>query len=153
GSGGVNGAMLLAALVWAGTIIISYFFAVKRWWFPPAISGHALDYDHHFALTLLVMGTVFMAAHMLLGLVIIRGSGNGPKRPNSDGSNRLELAWTSVTTIVFLGLGLASTRIWAEALLAPEPPNALRVEVMAKQFAWSYRYPGPDGKFGRTDIK
>jgi len=24
---------------------------------------------------------------------------------------------------------------------------------MAKQFAWSFRYPGPDGKFGRTDLK
>jgi cytochrome c oxidase subunit II len=24
---------------------------------------------------------------------------------------------------------------------------------MTKQFAWNFRYPGPDGVFGRTDIK
>ena len=29
----------------------------------------------------------------------------------------------------------------------------MRIEVLAKQFAWSFRYPGPDGKFGRTDLK
>ena len=29
----------------------------------------------------------------------------------------------------------------------------MKIEVMAKQFAWSFRYPGPDGKFGRTDLK
>ena len=27
------------------------------------------------------------------------------------------------------------------------------IEVLGKQFAWSFRYPGPDGKFGRTDLK
>ena len=27
------------------------------------------------------------------------------------------------------------------------------IEVLAKQFAWSFRYPGPDGKFGHTDLK
>ena len=25
--------------------------------------------------------------------------------------------------------------------------------MLGKQFAWSFRYPGPDGKFGRTDLK
>ncbi len=27
------------------------------------------------------------------------------------------------------------------------------VRVVAEQFAWNIHYPGPDGKFGRTDIK
>jgi cytochrome c oxidase subunit 2 len=33
------------------------------------------------------------------------------------------------------------------------PADAVRIEVMGKQFAWSFRYAGPDGKFGRTDLK
>jgi cytochrome c oxidase subunit 2 len=28
---------------------------------------------------------------------------------------------------------------------------ALRVEVMARQWSWSFRYPGPDGRFGTPD--
>ena len=33
------------------------------------------------------------------------------------------------------------------------PADAVPIEVLGKQFAWSFRYPGPDGKFGRTDLK
>jgi len=36
---------------------------------------------------------------------------------------------------------------------AEAPADALRIEVMSKQFAWAFRYAGPDGKFGRTDLK
>jgi cytochrome c oxidase subunit 2 len=32
-------------------------------------------------------------------------------------------------------------------------PRALHIEVLAKQFAWTYRYAGPDGVFGRVDIR
>jgi cytochrome c oxidase subunit 2 len=43
--------------------------------------------------------------------------------------------------------------IWAAVHLAKAPADAIKVEVLGKQFAWSFRYAGPDGKFGRTDIK
>ena len=35
----------------------------------------------------------------------------------------------------------------------PKDGEALVVEVTAEQFAWNIHYAGPDGKFGRTDIK
>ena len=35
----------------------------------------------------------------------------------------------------------------------PSANDALVVEVTAEQFAWNVHYAGPDGKFGRTDIK
>jgi cytochrome c oxidase subunit 2 len=31
--------------------------------------------------------------------------------------------------------------------------DATVVRVVGEQFAWNIHYPGPDGKFGRTDIK
>ncbi len=33
------------------------------------------------------------------------------------------------------------------------PADAFVVEVTGQQFAWNVRYPGPDGIFGRTDVK
>ncbi len=33
----------------------------------------------------------------------------------------------------------------------PAGANAVRVEVTGMQFAWYFRYPGPDGKFGATN--
>lgn len=36
---------------------------------------------------------------------------------------------------------------------APDPAQTTNVQVVAEQFNWNIRYPGPDGKFGRTDEK
>jgi cytochrome c oxidase subunit 2 len=35
----------------------------------------------------------------------------------------------------------------------PPPENSLEVVLVAEQFAWNFQYPGPDGKFGRRDVK
>jgi cytochrome c oxidase subunit II len=45
------------------------------------------------------------------------------------------------------------TKIWAAVHFDEAPPDAIPIEVMAKQFAWNFRYPGPDGRFGRVDLK
>ncbi len=42
---------------------------------------------------------------------------------------------------------------WATRVQAfPAENEATVVRVVAEQFAWNVHYPGPDGKFGRTDI-
>jgi len=35
----------------------------------------------------------------------------------------------------------------------PDPKSATVIQVMAQQYAWNVRYPGPDGTFGRQDMK
>jgi cytochrome c oxidase subunit II len=45
------------------------------------------------------------------------------------------------------------SKIWAGVHFEDAPPNAIPIEVMAKQFAWNFRYAGPDGKFGHTELK
>jgi cytochrome c oxidase subunit 2 len=47
-----------------------------------------------------------------------------------------------------------SIPLWAARVDRVPPENeALVVHVTAEQFAWNVRYAGPDGAFGRTDIK
>ena len=38
--------------------------------------------------------------------------------------------------------------MWSQIFLAPAAANALHIDVQAGQFAFYFRYPGPDGKFG-----
>ncbi len=58
--------------------------------------------------------------------------------------------WTVLTAILFIGLNLYGTSIWADARFRTETaPNAVKVEVTGMQFAWYFRYPGKDGVFGR----
>jgi len=145
--------MLLGLIVWVLTVVICYFFLGHYWWFPPPISQHGQAYDAQFNATLWVTGVIFFLAQIALGYVIIKFRDKGGTAKYSHGNNTLEAVWTSATALLFIGLVLAGTRIWAAVHFDEAPADALRIEVMAKQFAWAFRYAGPDGKFGRTDLK
>jgi cytochrome c oxidase subunit II len=53
-----------------------------------------------------------------------------------------------LTLVLFVGMNLMSRSIWASERFDPAQPGALQVEVTGMQFAWYFRYAGPDGKFG-----
>lgn len=145
--------MLLALLIWVFTIAIVLSFKYGSWWFPEAINAHARAYDEHFMLTLIITGVIFFLAQMILGWVIVKYRDNGGRAVYSEGNNKLEVFWTSAAAVLFIGGVLLSTRIWAGVHLAETPANAVKIDVLGKQFAFSFRYPGADGKFGKTDIK
>src|SRR5580704_5117293 len=145
--------MLLAAVLWILTIAIYILFAGKVWWFPDPISQHGIAYDQQFTITLAVTGVIFFIAQMALGLAIFRYRARGRAVEYSHGNNKLEVLWTSAAAFLFVGLVLMGSRIWAGVHFEKAPPDALEIQVLAKQFAWAFRYAGPDGKFGRTDIK
>jgi cytochrome c oxidase subunit 2 len=145
--------MFLAPFVWGLTIATAILFATRIWWFPPAISSQALAFDAQFALTLAVTGAAFVLTQASLGLAIFRFRDRGRAARGFPGSARAEVAWTLVTAACFLGLAITGTRVFAGVHLAPAPAGALRVEVLARQFAWSFRLAGPDGSFGRVDLK
>jgi hypothetical protein len=44
-------------------------------------------------------------------------------------------------------------RLWAATRYTGADLTALQVEVTGVQFAWYFRYPGPDATFGRTNLK
>src|SRR5215471_13368245 len=145
--------MLLAPIVWVLAVVIVYVFAAKIWWFPPPINEHGALYDAQFARTAVVVGIIFFLAQIALGYVIVKFRNDGRRAGYSHGNNKLETLWTSATALLFIGLVLMGTRIWASVHWTEPPADAIPVEVLGKQFAWSFRYPGNDGKFGRTDLK
>ena len=145
--------MLLAPIVWVLTVVICYVFAAKLWWFPPPVSAHGMAYDAQFNRTLVVTGIIFFLAQIALGYVIVRFRDKGGRAKYTHGNNAMETLWTSATAVLFVGLVLMGTTIWASVHFTEPPADAITIEVWGKQFAWNFRYPGPDGKFGRTDIK
>jgi cytochrome c oxidase subunit 2 len=125
-------------------------FVRPPWWLPEAISEHARAYDSHLILTFWVIGVLFTVAQGLLAFAVFRFRDRGQTASPVEGSSRLELLWTSVTAVIFLALAAAGQGIWASVHLQADP-HALRIEVLAKQFAWSYRYPGADGNFSNVE--
>jgi cytochrome c oxidase subunit II len=66
-------------------------------------------------------------------------------------SSYLEIGVAVVEGVLLFGFAIP---LWAARVDRMPPENeALVVHVTGEQFAWNIHYPGPDRKFGRTDIK
>jgi len=120
---------------------------------PHGVSTSAAFIDGQFALTFVLMGIVFVAAQVALGYVVWKYRERPSSEPvrYSHGNTTLEIVWTALTAILFIGLNLMGSRVWANERFAPAAAGAVPVEVTGMQFAWYFRYPGPDGKFGVTN--
>jgi cytochrome c oxidase subunit II len=144
--------LVLLIVIWLITILSTYFFVAKTWWLPLGASAAAPGIDHHFTTTFIIMGIVFVAAQLSLGALVwmYRDRKDAPKVQYTHGNVKLEIIWTVLTAVLFVGLNLMSSSIWASERFRAADPGAVRVEVTGMQFAWYFRYPGPDGKFGAT---
>lgn len=144
--------LALLLVIWLITFLSTYFFIAKTWWLPTGASAAAAGIDHHFVITFVLMGIVFVAAQVTLGFFAWKYRDRRSAAPAvySHGNTTMEIAWTILTLILFVGLNFASESIWAAERFRPAVPDAVHVEVTGMQFAWYFRYPGPDGKFGAT---
>jgi cytochrome c oxidase subunit 2 len=144
---------IVLLLITFGTI---YFFTLDRkWWFPPSITAIGQEVDRQFMRTLWITGVVFFLSQVTLAWVIFRYRAKNAtdKARYSHGSNTMEVVWTTATIIFFVGLGFYGKDAWAEMYWRTSDPGALQVDVLAQQFAWNFRYAGPDGHWGKTDVK
>lgn len=65
-------------------------------------------------------------------------------------SNYIEVAVALVEGVLLIGLAVP---YWASAVdNFPKEEDSTVVQVVAQQFAWNFRYPGEDRKFGRQDM-
>jgi cytochrome c oxidase subunit II len=143
---------LLSIAIWLIAIITAGLFALSKWRLPESIAAHSAAIDDQFRITLAIIGVGFLLSHAALGYTVWRYRAKRDERASySHGNARVEMALAVITTIVFVFLAIAGQRLWSGLRLGQAPPESERIEVVAQQFAWNIRYPGPDGKFGRTD--
>ena len=138
--------LILLLLVLAGCLLFAY----KPVWFPLAITAEAIAYDRQFTWTLWITGIIFIAAQMLLAWTIMRSRKRVTASP-SNGHRGLELTWLTVTAALFITLSVLGSRGWAK--IPGHTAGEETIEVYAHQFAFSFRYPGSDGRFGHTALE
>jgi cytochrome c oxidase subunit II len=129
-----------------------YLFAAHPWWFPAGVSTHAAAIDHQFMVALWLLGGLFIAGQLVLGLLLLR-SRFTRQTGHAHGSWPLEITWTILIACLFFWFNITGNRLWSEIKLHHPEADALQVEVTGTQFQWYFRYPGSDGKFGRTDAQ
>ncbi|HYN26211.1 MAG TPA: cytochrome c oxidase subunit II [Pyrinomonadaceae bacterium] len=143
----------LAVIIWILTLLSVSLFFINKWWFPTAITDHAAALDRQFLITIIVVGIAFTAAQVGLGYMVwkYREDADRSRATYTHGSSKLEVIWTVITAIIFIGLAVMGQSVWASLRLNDAPPGSYQIEVVAQQFQWNFHYPGTDRVFGRTD--
>jgi cytochrome c oxidase subunit 2 len=130
-----------------------YLFVSHVWWLPVGVSADAPVLDRQFLIALWILGSLFVAGQLLLAFLLFRSRS---KRPATYliGNWKAEITWTVLIAALFFWFNLTGNRVWS-AVKIHQPPNnqSIQVEVTGAQFQWYFRYPGPDGTWGRTDAQ
>jgi cytochrome c oxidase subunit 2 len=143
---------LLAIAIWFVALSIIGFFAWSEWWLPEAVSAHSGLIDRQFKITFVVIGIGFVLTHAALGYAVwTKRVRENERARHSLGNLRVEIILVVITALVFVALAVTGQQVWAQLKMNQPPPHAIQIEVTAQQFAWNFRYPGGDGRFGRTD--
>src|SRR5258708_28652495 len=132
--------------------IVSAIPILRHTWVAPAdISTHGHLIDEQRSETMVEAGISFLAAQLLLALFIWRFSGD---RPNAKvktfpgGAKGLVIAALLLVGAEVMALGVFGVKAWADVYLTPPAADSMPIQVQAGQFAFYFRYPGADGKFG-----
>jgi cytochrome c oxidase subunit 2 len=132
-------------------IVSAAFFAMHTWWLPVDISTTGPAVDHQFAETLFGTGVLFVAGQLVLAGFAWGSSDRSAARKTKNfpgGATPLVVAAIVVVGIEIFTLTFVGSKAWAAIYLAPPEAGSLRIDVQAEQFAFYFRYPGPDGQFG-----
>jgi cytochrome c oxidase subunit 2 len=137
--------LVLVLLTIAGCTV----FVLRPAWFPLPISAEAILYDRQFRWTLWITGIIFIAVQLLLAWTVLRGRRASIASARSH--RTLEISWTVATAALFLTLAGIGSHGWAR-VPGSSAAGKETIEVYSHQFAWNFRYPGADRRFGRTKI-
>lgn len=124
---------------------------MHMWPMPQDISVHGHLIDEQFADTMIEAGVAFLASQILLGFMIWKFSNPVPGakiKRFPGGATGLVIAGFLLVGSEVLALGVFGVKAWGQAYFTPPAADAIPIQVQAQQFAFYFRYPGPDGKFG-----
>ena len=143
---------LLAVTIIAIAIASAVPIVMHTWEAPADVSTHGHLIDEQMSETMVEAGVSFLAAQFLLALFIWRFSGAGPEAKTKTfpgGAKGLVIAALLLVGAEVLALGVFGVKAWADVYLTPPAADSMPIQVQAGQFAFYFRYPGLDGKFGQ----
>jgi cytochrome c oxidase subunit 2 len=123
---------------------------------PIQASTHAAELDQMNMLVHWLMLVMFVGWGLYFVFVLFRfRSGANPNASYVGAKGKISkgtevaVAIIEVVLLVFYAIPAWATRVRD----FPAESEAVVVRVVGEQFSWNVHYPGPDGRFGRTDIK
>lgn len=142
---------IFAILVAIITIISAYCVIAHVWWMPVDISAHGPKIDKQIEETIFGAGILFIAGQLVLAaFAFLYGDSKGKRKMKSfpGGAKPLITFAFVVVGIEVMVLSFVGSRAWGSVYFSEVPADAMKIDVQAGQFAFYFRYPGPDGQFG-----
>ena len=127
------------------------FHFISPWYLTPLASNWG-TIDTTLDITFWVTGVVFVAINLFMAWCVIKFRYNKNRRAHYQPENKkLEIWLTVITSIGVAAMLTPGLYVWAQFVNPPE--DADLVEVVGKQWQWSYRFPGDDGLLGTVDSR
>ncbi len=122
---------------------------------PVSASEHGVIIDELMNITWIIIIPVFIITHILLFYFAWKYVYDKNRKAQFFAhSNKLEMLWTTIPALVLLVLILYGLSIWNDVMTPiTEDDNAVEIELYARQFDWTARYAGDDGKFGDANVR
>ena len=119
---------------------------------PPVASEHGVVYDTLMQFNLYLILVVFFIVNALLFIFANKYRYDKNRKAYFfTHDNKLELVWTVIPAVVMAIIIIYGLRTWID-MTDEASEDSIRVELYSKQFDWTARYSGDDGKFGVTDF-
>jgi len=151
--------MSLRIKFFAILVLLSMFICVSNayagiWDMPENNSSYGYKIDNLYDMIFWITSVVFVLTELILIYTIFRfRKKKGRKATYSHGNKNLEITWTIATALILIFITIFQSSVWSDLKInyPTDRTNTLQVQVLAKQFEWSFRYAGNDGKFGTKD--
>ncbi|EXF93456.1 cytochrome B558 subunit A [Pseudomonas fluorescens HK44] len=133
-------------------VVASVLFNILAPWHATPAASNWGSIDTTQFITLIISGIFFIAITVFMAVAVMRyRHKDGAKAAYQPGNKKLEL-WLIIVTSVGIAAMLApGLVVYSDFVRVPK--KAYELEVVAQQWQWAFRFPGRDGKLGKSDIK
>lgn len=143
---------MLVAIVLVLLVVGSVLFQLLSPWYFTKIASNWGAMDDTINLTFWVTGSVFVAVNLFMAYCVVRYRHRKGGRAKYEPENKKLEGWlvglTAVGVAAMLAPGLF---VWANFVEVPK--DAAVLEVLGRQWSFSFRFPGNDGKLGTVDAR
>lgn len=127
------------------------FHFLSPWYFTELASNWS-TVDFTVDVTFWVTGIVFVLVNLFTAYCIVKFRHRPGRRAHYEPeSGKLEGWLTAITAVGVAAMLVPGLFVWGDFVTVPD--DAVRFEALGKQWHWSYRFPGDDGAFGKTNVR
>ncbi|MBU6959581.1 cytochrome c oxidase subunit II [Pseudomonas sp. CVAP len=143
---------MATAIILILIVVASVLFNILAPWHATPAASNWGSIDTTQFITLVISGIFFIAVTVFMAVAVMRyRHKDGAKAAYQPGNKKLEL-WLIIVTSVGIAAMLApGLVVYSDFVRVPK--KAYELEVVAQQWQWAFRFPGRDGKLGKSDIK